>query len=243
MDVCFRYFSSLLGFLANKKVIWCVRNTTLKIGSSSLYSIFSRFIEIPLSYISPNKIIYCSLSAKSLHEEMGFNKRLGVYIPNGINTQIFKPINERILNYGNLRIGMPARFDEQKNHIYFLETINELIKNKINPTNIKFILAGRDVNYSNLETIYKKNLDNLLPYISIVGEVKDMNKFYNSIDFCIVCSTYGEAFPNVIAEAMASGAPCISTDIGDAKLIIGKTGFIVNGYKSQLIYLKLSLIF
>ncbi|ABB50382.1 glycosyltransferase [Prochlorococcus marinus str. MIT 9312] len=224
-------FSSLLGFIANKEVIWCVRNTTLRIGGSSLYSIFSRFIQIPLSYISPNKIIYCSLSAKSLHEKMGFNKRLSVHIPNGINTELFKPINKRILNYGNLRIGMPARFDEQKNHILLLETIHELIKNKINPTNIKFILAGRDVNYNNLKNIYKKDLDILLPYIGIMGEVKDMNKFYNSIDFCIVCSSYGEAFPNVIAEAMATGAPCISTDVGDAKLIIGDTGFIVNGYE------------
>ena len=224
-------FSSLLGFLANKEVIWCVRNTTLKIGGSSLYSILSRFIQIPLSYISPNKIIYCSLSAKKLHEKMGFNKRLSVYIPNGINTQLFKPIKKRILNYGNLRIGMPARFDEQKNHILLLETINKLIKNNINPNNLKFILAGRDVNYNNLKNIYRKDIDNLLPYISFMGEVKEMNEFYNSIDFCIVCSSYGEAFPNVIAEAMATGAPCISTDVGDAKLIIGNTGFIVNGYK------------
>lgn len=225
-------FSSLLGFLANKEVIWCVRNTTLKMGRSSIYSIFSRFLQIPLSYLSPNKIIYCSLSAKELHEKMGFNKRLSVHIPNGINTQLFKPSNKRTLNNGKLRIGMPARFDKQKNHILLLETIHELIKNKINPTNIKFILAGRDVNYNNLKTIYKKkDIDILLPYISIMGEVKDMNQFYNSIDFCIVCSYYGEAFPNVIAEAMATGTPCISTDVGDAKLIISNTGFIVNGYK------------
>ena len=34
--------SSIAGFLSNTKIIWCVRNTTLKIGSSSKYSLLSR---------------------------------------------------------------------------------------------------------------------------------------------------------------------------------------------------------
>ena len=61
---------------------------------------------------------------------MGFNKRLSVHIPNGINTQLFKPSNKRTLNNGKLRIGIPARFDEQKNHILLLKRYMNLLKTK-----------------------------------------------------------------------------------------------------------------
>ena len=49
----------------------------------------------------------------------------------------------------------------------------------------------------------------------------------SSLDALVVSSSYGEAFPNVIGEAMASGVICFSTNIGDAKEIIGDNKNIV----------------
>ena len=48
-------------------------------------------------------------------------------------------------------------------------------------------------------------------------------------------SSTTEAFPNVLGEAMLCQVPCISNNVGDAKLILGNNGVLVDNINPQVL--------
>ena len=231
---CWMYHANLViylmkFFLGNKiSYVWNIRHTPVNLESETFLT--SYLIKIK-SYLSSqvDKIIYNSNKSKSYHEGIGYSKKNGIVIPNGFDGKIFKISSKiklkkrKIYNIGanDIVFGHFARFHPMKNHKMFIEVAN-IISSKIK--NCKFLMAGNNINKNNLNLSKLINQYKLKDKILLIDEISDLHNFYPMLDFFCLTSSWGESFPNVLGEAMACGVTCVSTNIGDSKLIIGNTG-------------------
>ena len=91
---------------------------------------------------------------------------------------------------------------------------------------VHFLLAGQGVDGSN-QTIQRTLAANgLVSVTHLLGQRDDVPRLIAALDV-LASSSLGEAFPNVLGEAMASGVPCAVTDVGDSSYIVGDTGRVV----------------
>lgn len=231
------YHADLIGGLAAKlagspPVIWNIRNTTLVPGKSKAMTIRTVQICARLSTIIPERIICCAERAQKVHVELGYDAKRSVIIPNGFNLDIFQPIpgarqqvrKELNIPDESLIIGYVARFDPQKNHQGFFVAAARL---KARRPDTHFVLCGDQVCWENQELSNWINDAGLANSTHLLGHRDDIPRILNAFDISTSSSSYGEAFPNSVGEAMACAIPCVVTDVGDSALIVGDSGIVV----------------
>jgi glycosyltransferase involved in cell wall biosynthesis len=227
-DLIGGFVSRLAGI---KNVVWGVHHTNLVKGGSKLSTIILVRINAILSNFIPKNIIYCAHKSKHVHEEVGYNISKAFVIGNGYNINQFfidKYIRDSFRNKLNLTneenlLGMVGRYDPLKDHLNLVMALNKIIKAGYN---IKLILVGKDLDINNRRLINQIKENELLDKIFLMGQRNDISAVMNALDLNIL-SSLSEAFPNVLPEAMACGTPCVTTDVGDAALIVGNTGWVV----------------
>lgn len=227
---CWMYHACLVGGILSKiagvdNIVWAIRHSSYKFFKTKFLTIFIiNFLGLISKFI-PDKIIYCSTVSKLFHEKKFYDQSKAVIIFNGYNKKEKININKK-LNRNKIIYGVIARYNPQKDYSTLIKTISNLNDNKaIN--DIEFNLYGRDINYFNKKLTDEISLYGLEKKIILNDYHKDLNPVFDNINFLISSSQYGESFPNVIAEAMLNGVPCIATNLGEAKNIIGNLGWIV----------------
>ncbi len=179
----------------------------------------------------PNKIVFVSRAGLRQHKALGYRVENSCMIPNGIDTQSFKPspgsrasVRAGLgLSADALLIGLVGRYHPSKDYPNFLRAAAHLVE--ANP-DLHFLLIGSGVDDNNAvlrRTIQELGLE---ARTHLLGERHDVPRLTAALDIFSLAS-YVESFPNVIGEAMACEVPCVVTDVGDAALIVGDTGRVV----------------
>lgn len=215
-----------------KNVFWNIRHSELSAGKSKKSTIVVARICAFLSKWVPKKIICCANKAKEVHEGLGYDSSKMVVIGNGYNLERLKPdftSGDRLrrdlaISKDELLLGMVGRFNVQKNHYGLLQVLATL---KFNNVRFKCALVGAGMHEENEQLVNWIGQKNLQDDLFLLGQCSDVPAVMNALDIHLLTSSFGEGFPNVLAEAMACGTPCVTTDVGDAALIVGETGWVV----------------
>jgi len=227
------FIGGLIARLAgNNNVFWNIRQTELKKALSKKSTIYIAKISSLASYLIPKMIICCANNAAEVHQNLGYDKRKLTVIHNGFELDKFLPdetlkhliTDELSLDSSSDIIGMVGRYDPQKDHMNLMRAVEIVLKSR---PKLKVILVGKDLNTNNSELLSKIKCLDLKDSIYFLDQRSDIPAIMNSLDLHVLSSAYGEGFPNVLAEAMACGIPCVATDVGDSALIVGETGWIV----------------
>ena len=231
------YHADLIGVIAGRmagvhSVVWGIHHTTLESGKSSRITILIARILARLSHWLPKRIAVCAQKAVEVHGDLGYDTSIMRVIPNGYDLTQFMPreIAGRCLRaeWGvppeTPLLGMVGRFDPQKDHGNLVSAL-ALIRER--GMGFLCILVGTGLDEYNAEILNQMSSLGLQKHIKLLGRRNDIPSVMNALDLHILSSAYGEAFPNVLAEAMACATPCVTTDVGDAALIAGDTGWVV----------------
>lgn len=222
------------------KVIWGVRASNMKLGHYGRLEQFLYWLECRLSRFA-DLIIVNSHAGWDYAANHGFPAARMVVICNGIDVQQFYPdpaARERLRAEWGITaqervIGLVGRLDPMKGHEVFLQAA-ALLKNE--RSDVRFVCVGDG------PSDYRRSLIRLSEQLGLEQQVRwipgsdDTKAVYNALDILTSSSEFGEGFSNVIGEAMACETPCVVSDVGDAKEIVGEAGLVVAPGRVREIY-------
>ncbi len=156
-----------------------------------------------------------------------------IFIPNGINLNIFKPLKKINKKYTILFIG---RLEIQKNLIMLLEAVSKL------PRSLRTVLFIGRGTYKQQLTKYAQEKKICLSIIDKIPN-NQLPEYYNQAKIFVLPSII-EGNPKVLLEAMSCALPCVGNNVPGIRSIIKDkvTGLLFNNNHLSLFEVLSSLI-
>lgn len=229
------YHADLVGGLVARlagvrAIAWGIRHANFNPEHNSVATLRIVRLCAQLSRGVPRKIVSCSAQATKLHQSVGYQADKFVLIPNGYNLQHLQPNadsghavrNALCVAPGAFVLGMVARFDAQKDHNNLVQALG-LLRQRGIP--FVCLLVGNAMDAANATLVDWLQAAGVADHVRLLGARADIPAVMNALNVHVL-SSLGEAFPNVLAEAMACGTPCVTTDVGDAATIVAQHGWV-----------------
>jgi len=202
-------------------IIWNIRQS---LDDMSMFRAKTRFIIYMLARFSSLAEVIVNNSTISIaqHISIGYSRNSFRYIPNGVDTQLYKPNRE-------LRDKFRKKYDIDP-HTFVVGFVGRNHKQK----NFSFLVDGfNSSTYKDNALLFgvgaglSKQVDLIDGKSILIDFLQNMHEIYNVFDVLCLPSRM-EGFPNVLIESMATNIPCIATDVGANSNILNGTGWLID---------------
>lgn len=214
--------------LPRTRIVWGLRASDMEMGNYDWLSRLNLALERRLAGTADLMIANAAAVMRDAARR-GFPVERIRVVPNGIDVARFAPdpaagaaLRRSCGVAGDdMLIGVVGRLDPMKDHETFFQALAALAPRR---ANLRALIVGEGSQGWRNRLRAHAAESGLSDRLIWLGWRKDMTPVYCALDVLCLPSAYGEGFPNVVAEAMACGVPCVVTDVGDAKALVGDCG-------------------
>lgn len=221
------------------KIIWGIRASNMHLKH---YGMMAQLLFIFQKYCSP--YIHCMIAnareSIAFYKSQNFEMSHSDVIYNGIDTQRFSFLNEHRVAFrerysiasNQIVVALVARYDVMKGYSLFVRVANRIMQEREDMVFVAIGSGNEQIKESCNALIADECKEKFL-WIQATPKVENL---YSGFDILCSTSLFGEGFSNVIAEAMSCEVPCIVTDVGDSKMIVGECGMVIPPNDEQRLY-------
>ena len=171
-------------------------------------------------------------NAKRLREYFGLDEKLCACVNNGIDLDRFT--RKEHDGFTLIHVG---RQDENKNQAALIRCFARLHEKD---SNTKLLLLGDGDQHQKLIALAEQL--GVADAVTFTGNVPNTEDYYAISDLYVQCS-HREAMPLSVLEAMATGLPIVSTDVGGLSDVVQDNGILVPDNDEEALYQAIEKIY